>query len=64
MKKIIIVLIIILVLIFIIQNTESVTVNFLNFSARMPGSVIIIITLLFGFFIGPLIPPINKGSKK
>lgn len=55
-KKYIMLLLIILVVIFIIQNTESVSVSFLLYEISMPRAFLLSLVLLVGIIIGVFLP--------
>jgi uncharacterized integral membrane protein len=54
-RVIIILLLIILAIVFIIQNTQVVTVNFLFLKFQMSRIIMVVLLLLIGFFIGYLV---------
>ena len=63
-KQIILGIITTVALIFIIQNTESVSVAFLFFEITMPRAILITVTITIGIIIGVLLPyRINKQNK-
>jgi len=51
-KMILMIIISVLFFVFLFQNLATVTVNFLIFEVSMPRSLLLIITLAFGFLIG------------
>lgn len=55
-KQIILGIISLLLLVFIIQNTETVSVVFLFFEISMPRAILISVTILIGIIIGVLLP--------
>jgi putative membrane protein len=55
-KQIILLVVAVLTLIFIIQNTETVTVVFLFFEIAMPRAILISVLILVGIIIGVLLP--------
>lgn len=54
-RVIIILLLVILAIVFIIQNTQVVTVNFLFLKFQMSRIIMVVLLLLIGFFIGYLV---------
>ncbi len=58
-RMIIILILVLLAIIFIVQNTQVVSVNFLVLKFQMSQIIMIVLMLLIGFFIGYL-----AGSKK
>lgn len=58
-RVIIILILVLLAIIFIVQNTQVVSVNFLVLTFQMSQIIMIVLMLLIGFFIGYL-----AGSRK
>lgn len=56
LKYIILIILLILFVIFIFQNISLVTVSFLVFHITMPRSIMLILTLIVGIFIGNFLP--------
>ena len=63
-KMIIISIIVILFFIFLFQNLDTVSVNFLVFEMSMPRALLLIITLAIGMLIGIFAPVELRKSKK
>jgi len=59
-----IILVVVLFIIFLLQNTETVTVAFISFDATLPRSILLFITLALGVFIGILLPVGFKKNRK
>ncbi|PKL87332.1 MAG: hypothetical protein CVV23_15905 [Ignavibacteriae bacterium HGW-Ignavibacteriae-2] len=55
-KKYLLIFLSLIVLIFIIQNTESVTVIFLTFEIKMPRAILLSATLIVGIVVGVMLP--------
>ena len=55
-KAIIFIILIVFFLIFVFQNIQTVTVNFLMFDVSMPRALLLIITLAVGILIGIFTP--------
>jgi uncharacterized integral membrane protein len=53
-RAIIILLLVVLAIIFIVQNTQLVSVHFLVLELQMSQIIMIVLMLLIGFFIGYL----------
>ena len=53
-RLIIILVLVVLAIIFIVQNTQLVSVNFLLLKFQMSQIIMIVLMLLIGFFIGYL----------
>ena len=51
----VLIIILVLALIFAVQNHDSININFLAWSFQLSESIVIIVTLLFGFACGWLI---------
>jgi putative membrane protein len=56
LKRIVLIAIVVVALIFIIQNTETVSVVFLFFEVSMPRAILITACILIGIIIGVLLP--------
>ena len=56
LKAIIFIILIVFFLIFVFQNIQTITVNFLMYDVSMPRALLLIITLVVGFLIGIFIP--------
>lgn len=54
-RLIMILVLVVLAIIFIVQNTQLVSVNFLLLKFQMSQIIMIVLMLLIGFFIGYLI---------
>jgi uncharacterized integral membrane protein len=53
--SIVLIIILVLALIFAVQNHDNISINFLAWSFQLSESIVIIVTLLFGFICGWLI---------
>jgi len=51
----VLILILVIALIFAVQNHDSININFLAWSFQLSETVVILVTLLFGFICGWLI---------
>jgi putative membrane protein len=55
-KAIIVIILAILFLIFVFQNIQTISVNFLTFEISMPRALLLIITFAIGLLIGIFMP--------
>jgi putative membrane protein len=55
-KAIIVIILVILFLIFVFQNIQTISVNFLAFEISMPRALLLIITFAIGLLIGIFMP--------
>ena len=62
-KYILVIILLSLFGIFIVQNTESVTVKFLMLDAMLPRAILLLLTLAVGILIGIFIPYQFKKHK-
>jgi uncharacterized integral membrane protein len=57
-----IILLIVLLIIFVLQNTESIKVDFYFWDLNIPGALLLFVCFALGLLVGLIIP--SSGSKK
>lgn len=60
-KKIFLILFVILIVIFSIQNSQSITIAFFNWSVKLPVSIIIILIYILGMTTGGIISSVIRS---
>lgn len=60
-KKIFLILFVILIVIFSIQNSQSITIAFFNWSVKLPVSIIIILIYILGMTTGEIISSVIRS---
>ncbi len=61
LKKILLILFVILIAIFSVQNSQTVTIEFFNWSVKLPVSIVIILVYILGMTTGGIISSVIRS---